>query len=552
MRRYRMLLLVFVCLLPGLRAVNAQAEGGSCTPAQFLGVFELVIDYQQRLASAPSDFSALMDFSQRYAAERLGSLRELPPCAEALQLGALLVALGADHAANAALQLAGTPAAANPYLSLPSADQRINDMLEQTLDPARTTAAADAGLPACAADDLAAYAAARDELLALLAKPADLLSRTGFAVALQELLAWRAETVPSLPRCAETVALPNALTAAVSDSAASLSFAIVGVPVAQNTFLDLLESSRASVKNWQAPAAPASAGKGKAIALKPAARRGLPPCSRRQLDAAITPLRDAFNAAAASSADALTRARNHLDTRASLLADLPICREIFEANWWLDEWLGAPTSRSRSRLDAALSALDSAPAPALSQSAACSLVDMRVFSVYIAPAYHTVMRSALSVSDADAHARLRAESASFRELLFEHAPPCEETAALSLQMRRAAADFVAMLDLEAAGLPAIDIPYLLALPAALADLAQRLADMNALFGYGDSTTWFVDVQGYANVRSCGSTSCGVVAVVAGGDPLDVLDDSGEWFKIRLPSGGDGYIAAFLVSATPTG
>ena len=546
MRRYRMLLLVFVCLLPGFRAVNAQAEGGSCTPAQFLGVFELVIDYQQRLASAPSDFAALMDFSQRYAAERLGSLRELPPCREARALGALLVELGADYAASAALDLAGTPAAANPYLSLPSADDRINDMLAQTLDASDLPAPSD-----CAASDLTA-AAARADLLALLAKPADLSSRAGFTVSLQERLAWRAEALPGLAQCAEALGLALSLTAAATDSAASLSFAFVGVPDAQNPFLALAEESRADVTNWQASTASASASLVQAIKLKPAARRGLPPCSRGQVNAALTPMRDALSQAAQSSADALTRARNHLDTRAALLDGLPICKEIFAANWWLDEWLGAPGSQRRSRLDAALSTLERGPAPAQSQDAPCRLADMRYFSVYIAPAFHSLMRSALAVSDSDSQARFQAESASFRALLWEHAPPCEETAALSLSMRRVAADFDAMLALEAAGLPAVNIPYLLALPPDLADLARQLAEMNAAFGFGESTTWFVDVQGYANVRSCGSTSCGVVSVVAGGDPLDVLDDSGEWFQVRLPSGGEGYIAAFLVSATPTG
>ena len=91
---------------------------------------------------------------------------------------------------------------------------------------------------------------------------------------------------------------------------------------------------------------------------------------------------------------------------------------------------------------------------------------------------------------------------------------------------------------------------MLALPGDLAELAERLAELNAAFGFGESQIWFVDIQGYANVRSCGSTACGVVAVVRGGDPLDVVDDSGEWLEVRLPSGGKGFIAAFLASKTP--
>ncbi|MYD38032.1 MAG: SH3 domain-containing protein, partial [Chloroflexi bacterium] len=87
-------------------------------------------------------------------------------------------------------------------------------------------------------------------------------------------------------------------------------------------------------------------------------------------------------------------------------------------------------------------------------------------------------------------------------------------------------------------------------PSAIVELGTQLGAIEVALGIGASQTWFVDVDGYANVRSCGSTDCGVVAVFQAGDPLDVLDASGDWFELRLPGGRTGYIAAFLVSEVP--
>ena len=101
-------------------------------------------------------------------------------------------------------------------------------------------------------------------------------------------------------------------------------------------------------------------------------------------------------------------------------------------------------------------------------------------------------------------------------------------------------------------IPAVSIPYTLALPTAVADLAQRLNALLATLGLGESQTRFVDAKGFVNVRSCGGTQCGVITVVQDGDPLDVVNDEGEWYEIRLPGGGTGFIAAFLVSDTPPG
>ena len=550
MRRSSVAILAFLCLLIALPAARAQSEPPVCTPTEFLSIFDLVVDYQARFAEPPTDFSALMTYSQQHATDRLTVLAQLPQCAEALEFGALLVQLGGDFAARAALELAGTPAANNPYLALPDHDQQINDRLDAMFGNERSPAQAPEGrqLPVCAKQQIDAYAAAAADLLELLSTADNMDSRDAFSAMLDERLTWRANRLPALPLCAETLALSQALNAALTDSATSLSFAFVGVPAAQNPFIALAEVGLQRIAAWQASPAP-GAGTG---ALQSVEKRHLPACSRAQLESAIAAIDRVALAALQATDDALQRSQLHLDYRRGVLAGLPVCDEAFAVGWWLDEWLGAPEIKNQARLDEALLRLNAAriSAPISSQSAACSDADLRFVTIYITPAFHSLMRAALSASDFAQQPALERESAAFRALLWAHLPRCDDAIRLGMQMRGIAADFVAAIRLETDGAFAVEIPYTLALPSAIVQLGERLNAIDAALGIGETQTWFVDVEGFANVRSCGSTACGVVTVVQGGDPLEVLDDSGDWFELRLPGGGTGYIAAFLVSETP--
>lgn len=549
MRRSSVVSLVLLCVAVALPITRAQSEPPICTRAEFLSIFDLVVDYQARFAEPPTDFSALMAYSQQHATDRLTVLAQLPQCAEALEFGALLVQLGGDFAARAALELAGTPAASNPYLALPDHDQQINDRLDAMFGNERSPAQAPEGrqLPACTAQQLDSYAAAAADLLELLSTAVELDSRDAFSAMLDERLTWRANRLPALPLCAETLALSQALNAALTDNATSLSFAFVGVPAAQNPFIALAEVGLQRIAAWQTPPPP---GTGTA-ALQSVEKRHLPACSRDQLGSALAAIDSDYLPVYKETDDALQRSQLHLDYR-GVLAGLPVCDEVFAVGWWLDEWLGAPEMENRARLDDALLRLEAAraSAPISSQPAACSDADLRFVTIYITPAFHSLMRAALSITDFAQQPALERESGAFRALLWAHLPRCEDAIRLGMQMRGIAADFVAAIKLETDGAFAVEIPYTLALPSAIVQLGERLNAIDAALGIGETQTWFVDVEGFANVRSCGSTACGVVTVVQGGDPLEVLDDSGDWFELRLPGGGTGYIAAFLVSETP--
>jgi len=53
-----------------------------------------------------------------------------------------------------------------------------------------------------------------------------------------------------------------------------------------------------------------------------------------------------------------------------------------------------------------------------------------------------------------------------------------------------------------------------------------------------------------NVRSGPGTSSGVIAQVSQGNSLQVTGQSGDWYEVKLPSGGKGWIAGWLVSVGP--
>ena len=551
MRRSVCLLYILAICLLAAPFARAQDTPPICAQDEFTALFNLAVDYQLRFSEPLADLEALMTFSQQYASDRLAAIATLPHCAEALDIGALLVQLGGDYAASAALQLAGTPTDANPFLRSPAAMQlqsRLADMIGR--DRTDAPAPSQRQLPACAQEELDRYETAAADLSGLLAEGTAPDSYESLAAALENRLNFRAQRLADLPWCAEAIGLAQTMNAAVTDSASGLSFAFVGVSQAQNPFAALLEAGMAQIGNIQmAPASPA-APPTTTVAAPPVMQSSLAPCSLAQLDATRQAIASAYPATF-ESLEGVPRAQAHLDFRQTVLLRLPICREAFSASWWLDEWLGAPTDTAKSRLDRALANLSKDDAPSAAGSQPCSAANLRFIAVYIAPAFHSLMRQAFALTDKDQTAALTAASVDFRALLRGHLPRCDEAARLAKQMRAIAADFPVMLAMESAGMSAIDIPYTLAMPGALAQLADDLREFNATLGIGESRTWFVNVNGYANVRSCGSTSCGVVAVVARGDPLDVLDDSGEWYEIRLPSGGTGFIAAFLASDTPT-
>ena len=119
-------------------------------------------------------------------------------------------------------------------------------------------------------------------------------------------------------------------------------------------------------------------------------------------------------------------------------------------------------------------------------------------------------------------------------------------------MRGISADFIAMIALESAGTAPRQIPYLQSIIDDIADLSALIDTLNADSVFAAGLVYYVIADGYANIRSCGSTECSVVGVVQRGEALRVLDDQDTWFEIQLSDGGTAWIAGFLTEKTPPG
>ncbi|MCY4019035.1 MAG: SH3 domain-containing protein [Chloroflexi bacterium] len=130
-------------------------------------------------------------------------------------------------------------------------------------------------------------------------------------------------------------------------------------------------------------------------------------------------------------------------------------------------------------------------------------------------------------------------------------PACRESVQLGVLMGAIASDFAIAFALSLSGIDTNDNPYML---RALGNWLTFL-DRTIMKDFAEDTgnaakTYYVTANPYANIRSCASTSCGIVATAQNGEALTVIDDSKDWYEIRLENGETAFIAGFLMSENP--
>ena len=140
-------------------------------------------------------------------------------------------------------------------------------------------------------------------------------------------------------------------------------------------------------------------------------------------------------------------------------------------------------------------------------------------------------------------------SFALRDRLWQDLPRCREALEIGLLMHQIAGDWIAMLTFEIAGADSGDkAPYLEQVKRGI----KRFEMLSDELSQGSSRavkTYYVTANPYANIRSCASTSCGIVTTAQYGEALSVVDDSGDWYELQLDGGATGFIAGFLMSAT---
>ena len=553
-----------------------------CAGHEFRSAFHLVVEHQLLLDENASTAEELAEISESALAMRQ-DLGQLPLCADAIVISRLFIQLGGDYLARAALDLAGLPAADNPYFALLPDDQtRIEDRLAAMLAIDRSGAppADQRASPACEAEDWRLL----DDAIAAFLELAEAPKDEPELEAIDQLLRWREADLPALPDCAHSIDLLHALNAAATDSAANQAFTYGGLPREGNPFPPLLEASLAAISGWQAAHSQAGpSGSAWSAADRPGAE-SLPPCAPADL-AAAADMRSEYAAlmeGAETAADPEAFGNDQIAFRDARLSSLPDCAEAFALRWWLAEDLAdaallgalesgaqasigqgpreaiadneARLSSSRARLDLRL-ASDSRHMVADSQAAReCDEADHVFFFVYLAPEFWRLADAVLAIRLPQEVPAVIDQSYAFRQLLWERLPRCDDALEMGWLMRSAAADAVAMLALELADAPVWDIPYL---PRIAGDINQFSELARAFISPcgkldGATKTYYVVAENIANIRACASTACAIVTTAVRGQRLDVADDMSNWYEIVMPNCESAFIAGFLASQTPPG
>lgn len=592
MRRLAIFVSIYLLSLsPAFLAADSSIP--KCTDTEFAQFFNMIVAHQTEFDSDITSASMLDRVSRAQMERRESYLARSPLCADAIAIQRLLIALGGDALGRAALELADLPADDNPYLRrLPSDQARIEGLLSTMIAMDRSDAkpAQERDIAACERDD---WRTLDDAAAALLDAVNSTDAASGPAEALaaiDRLLTWRDANIPSLPECAESIDLIQAMSAAVTDAAAYQAFTYGGVSRERNPFPPLLEASLAIVTGWREAFPQAAASTSGAYIDKP-----LPPCPPAALSGAFTEQQAEYAAlieradAADSSADLLDFGAAQVAFRESRLAALPHCAEGFELRWWAAEVLadaalrsaialGAPAligagrdatmhlnaaraSSSWDALERASGQAETATTPrgesgsfasASAMAPRCGDGDHIFLVAYLIPEFWQLTDAALMLTQPEEAAGFIDRSYLFRQTLWSYLPRCDDALEMGLLMRAVAADAAAMFALELAGASVADGAYLPKIAGDLKRFFEQIEQFNASCGSidGATTTYYVVAENIANIRSCASTNCTITTTAHRGQRLDVVDDLSNWYEIVLPSCETAFIAGFLASQTP--
>ena len=287
--------------------------------------------------------------------------------------------------------------------------------------------------------------------------------------------------------------------------------------------------------------------------------------------------RQAFRTRDTDSLHDLTESQ--YEWRRGLIDNLPRCAEAIEIGWLMSQvsgdavaiaaldvddrdskWILVPTTGKRIAMEDLLTDLKSslgddestaAPAPANETASACSEAQLLILAPQILLSEYDMLEQGLAVRNARDYVKYAFAYFDWRDELWAILPRCDEAIEFGLLINQGHGDIVAMYAHQQAGISNEDNPSRVLFEADTVRMRHvRESVVEKLDRGREVKPYFVTAAGKANVRSCDSTSCDILAVVQRGDELRVLDDSGDWYKIRLPNGEIAYIAGFLAGNSP--
>lgn len=264
--------------------------------------------------------------------------------------------------------------------------------------------------------------------------------------------------------------------------------------------------------------------------------------------------------------------------RLGLNDELPRCAEAFAIGWLMSQvagdavavaaldlagddsdWLLEPMSSGQARIAALLedlnAALDGAaltPQSLDDVGAACSDAQLAVLAPGILAGFQDTGAMALAVASPEEFSDYASAYLDWREATWEHLPRCNEAVEFGLMMNQILGDFVALFLQRYNGLADEDNPLNPQIETELNRFAVKMeAVVTALDRNRTVLDYTVSGDSGANIRACPRTDCEILAVFDKGQALRIIDDSGQWYEVRLNNGDTGFIAGFLASPDPS-
>ena len=564
-----------------------------CSEYEVLVLLNSLIDFEI------FDFSPIetIDDIERRAANLLeareSSYALLPLCAEAIAMQRRAIMLKGDLVGQTALRLAGVAADDNPYMI------RFPNLLEDDKslalkmiigDREEDIQFEDRGARGCWLAELAALDALASDFEAVLSNTDAAGDGAGWLDAIDQILSWRIDNMPTLPDCGEAVELGFALSKTTADAAAQFALRHAEVAPESNPYSATLADARANLASWRdhLKLKPSDYEDAVVVALGPESQ--LPACSAEQLveahDIIDSEVMELLAAAryVQNKDELVDFANSHMALRDGFLSSAPICAEVFEGAWLTRQALGDTLAKVASELlgyygqrnpfesqatsktlqvnkwrretKAALADADVSDqaAPDGSEAPACRDGEIAYMIAYLFNDYAGFTSAAYSRETADDLFALFEHSFDFREKLWRHLPRCRQALKIGLLMREVAGDWVSMLSMDYNEIDPEAIPYLARLRDnldAYNDLRLELmtASESDATAVVEKRFYYVTANPYVNIRACASTSCDIVATARYGERFAVIDDSSDWYEVRLDDGGTAFIAGFLMSKT---
>ena len=558
----------------------------------FLSLFDLeVVDLRpiRTINQIVRRGSALLD-------ARESSYALLPLCAEAVATQRRVIILKGDPVGQAALRYAGVHDGANPY-SLHFPD--LQDV-ERTLsldmfsgERAEEIDSEDRRLPTCSAPEVAALDALSTGFEAAYTGASETGDEAGWISAVDQMLNWRIVNMPTLPDCLEAIEFGYWLSKASTDAAVQFSFNQAGVAPESNPFSATVSVTREVLRSWRDQLKLASPENESAmvVALGPAS--ALPACSLEEIQETYRVLQFeilefVLRLSNPGGSERLAQfAAEHMALRNGFLAAAPLCAEIFEGIWltrqvlgdyiaWgslltrgylpdrnpfndqvvekvlqLKNWIGDLKEYLQTVEEGEGETPEERDLPA------CRDGERTYMIGYAMPDFDNLMSALFDKSDDFDVVKVIKDSFKFRDQLWLNLPRCKQALAVGMMMRQIVGDMMPSITLNIAGVDSADIPYIAEHHRdrdLLAELRLELlmTTERAASAASAGKTYYVTANPYANIRSCASTNCDIVATAQNGEGLMVVDDSSDWYELRLDDGRTAFIAGFLMSDRPPG